>query len=130
MPGRVKNRSHGGVACTTWRAEVFPVKDFAPIALVVLSPNVLTAHPSLPVQSLKDLIQLAKAKPGQLTYASPGIATASHMAGVLFTRGAGIDLLHVPYKGGGVAVNDVNQSLQSGPGYSGKQDCRVSRCDN
>ena len=107
-----------------------PVKDFTPITLVVLSPNVLTAHPSLPVQSLKDLIQLAKAKPGQITYASPGIATASHMAGVLFTRGAGIDLLHVPYKGGGVAVNDVNQSLQSGPGYSGKQDCRVSRCDN
>ena len=84
-----------------------PVKDFAPITLVVLSPNVLTAHPSLPVQSLKDLIQLAKAKPGQITYASPGIATASHMAGVLFTRDAGIDLLHVPYKGGGVAVNDL-----------------------
>ena len=84
-----------------------PVKDFAPVSLVVLSPNVLTAHPSVPVQSLKDLIQLAKAKPGQITYASPGIATASHMAGVLFTRGAGIDLLHVPYKGGSIAVNDV-----------------------
>ena len=84
-----------------------PVKDFVPIALVVLGPNVLTAHPSLPVQSLNDLIQLAKAKPGQITYASPGIATASHMAGVLFARGARIDLLHVPYKGGGVAVNDL-----------------------
>ena len=84
-----------------------PVKDFVPIALVVLGPNVLTAHPSLPVQSLNELIQLAKAKPGQITYASPGIATASHMAGVLFARGARIDLLHVPYKGGGVAVNDL-----------------------
>jgi tripartite-type tricarboxylate transporter receptor subunit TctC len=84
-----------------------PVKDFAPIALVVHGPNVLTAHPSLPVQSLMDLIQLAKAKPGQIAYASPGVATASHMAGVLFARGAGIDLLHVPYKGGGIAVNDV-----------------------
>ena len=84
-----------------------PVKDFAPISLVVLGPNVLTAHPSLPVQSLQDLVQLAKSKPGQITYASPGIATASHMAGVLFVRGAGIDLLHVPYKGGGVAVTEV-----------------------
>ncbi len=84
-----------------------PVKDFAPISLVVLGPNILTAHPSLPVQSVKDLIQLAKSKPGQITYASPGIATASHMAGVLFVRGAGIDLLHVPYKGGGPAVTDL-----------------------
>lgn len=84
-----------------------PVKDFAPISLVILGPNILTAHPSLPVQSVKDLIQLAKAKPGQITYASPGIATASHMAGVLFVRGAGIDLLHVPYKGGGPAVTDL-----------------------
>jgi tripartite-type tricarboxylate transporter receptor subunit TctC len=84
-----------------------PVKDYTPISLVVLGPNVLTAHPSLPVQSLKDLIQLAKAKPGQISYASPGVATASHMAGVLFARGAGIDLLHVPYKGGGIAVSDV-----------------------
>jgi tripartite-type tricarboxylate transporter receptor subunit TctC len=84
-----------------------PVKDFAPISLAVLSPNVMTVHPSLPAQSLKDLVQLARAKPGQITYASPGIATASHMAGVLFARGAGIDLLHVPYKGGSIAVNDV-----------------------
>jgi tripartite-type tricarboxylate transporter receptor subunit TctC len=84
-----------------------PVKDFAPISLVVLGPNVLTTHPSLPVQSIKDLVQLAKTKPGQITYASPGIATASHMAGVLFVRGAGIDLLHVPYKGGGPAVTDL-----------------------
>ena len=84
-----------------------PVKDFAPLSLVVLGPNVLTAHPSLPAQSVKELIQLAKAKPGQITYASPGIATASHMAGVLFVRGAGIDLLHVPYKGGGPAVTDL-----------------------
>ncbi|HTD89780.1 MAG TPA: tripartite tricarboxylate transporter substrate binding protein [Burkholderiales bacterium] len=84
-----------------------PVKDFVPIALVVLGPNVLTAHPLVPVQSLNDLIRLAKARPGQITYASPGIATASHMAGLLFARSAGIDLLHVPYKGGGVAVNDL-----------------------
>jgi tripartite-type tricarboxylate transporter receptor subunit TctC len=84
-----------------------PIKDFAPVSLLVLSPNVMSVHPSLPSQSLKDLIQLAKAKPGQITYASPGIATASHVAGVLFARSAAINLLHVPYKGGSIAVNDV-----------------------
>ena len=84
-----------------------PIKDFAPVSLVLLGPNLLTAHPSLPVQSLKELIQLAKANPGKISFASPGIATASHMAGVLLNRGAGINLLHVPYKGGGIAVNDV-----------------------
>jgi tripartite-type tricarboxylate transporter receptor subunit TctC len=84
-----------------------PVKDFTPVSLLVLSPNVMTVHPSLPAQSLKELIQLARAKPGQIAYASPGIATASHMAGVLLARGAAIDLLHVPYKGGSLAVNDV-----------------------
>jgi tripartite-type tricarboxylate transporter receptor subunit TctC len=101
-----------------------PLRDFAPVTLAILGPNILTAHPSLPVQSLKQLIALAKANPGKITFASiapaatgarsrcsapvsPGIATASHMAGVLFNRGAGINLLHVPYKGGGVAVNDV-----------------------
>src|SRR5262249_56904306 len=65
-----------------------PVRDFTPVSLAVLSPNVMTVHPSLPAQSLKDLIQLARAKPGQITYASPGIATASHMAGVVATRAA------------------------------------------
>jgi tripartite-type tricarboxylate transporter receptor subunit TctC len=67
----------------------------------------MIVHTSVPAKSVKDLIALAKAKPGGITYASPGIATASHMAGVLFVRGAGIDLLHVPYKGGGPAVSDL-----------------------
>ena len=84
-----------------------PVRDFAPVTLAVLGPNILTAHPSLPARSLRELIQLARTNPGQITFASPGIATASHMAGVLLNRGAGINLLHVPYKGGGLAVNDV-----------------------
>lgn len=84
-----------------------PVRDFAPITLLVVGPNILTAHPSLPAQSLGELIQLAKAKPGQITFASPGVATASHMAGELLNRAAGISLLHVPYKGGGIAVSEV-----------------------
>ena len=84
-----------------------PVKDFVPVSLVVLSPNVMTVHPSVPAQSLKELVLLARARPGQITYASPGIATASHIAGVLLAKGAAINLLHVPYKGGSIAVNDV-----------------------
>jgi tripartite-type tricarboxylate transporter receptor subunit TctC len=84
-----------------------PVKDFSPVTLVVISPNMLTAHPSVPAQSLSDLIQLAKAKPGQITFASPGVGSLSHMAGELLMRAAGIKMLHVPYKGGGLAVSDL-----------------------
>lgn len=84
-----------------------PIKDFTPITLAVLAPNMLTAHPSLPAQSLKELIQLAKSKPEQITFASPGVATTSHMAGELLNRGAGIKLRHIPYKGGGAAVTEV-----------------------
>lgn len=84
-----------------------PIRDFTPLSLIALGPNVLTAHPSIPANNVKELVTLAKSQPGKLTYGSPGIATASHMAGVLFTRGAGIDLLHVPFKGGNPAVAAV-----------------------
>ena len=84
-----------------------PVKDFAPIALLIVIPNVLVAHPSLPARSLQELIQLARAKPGGLSYASNGTGTSAHMAGELLQRAAGIQILHVPYKGAGIAVNDV-----------------------
>jgi len=84
-----------------------PIKDFAPVSLAVLVPNILVAHPSVPAQSIKELIAIAKSKPGQLSYASPGIGTNSHIAGELLNRAAGIRLLHVPYKGGGLAVNDL-----------------------
>jgi tripartite-type tricarboxylate transporter receptor subunit TctC len=84
-----------------------PVRDFSPVTLVVISPNMLTAHPSVPAQSLGELIQLAKAKPGLITFASPGVGSLSHMAGELLMRAAGIKMLHVPYKGGGLAVSDL-----------------------
>jgi tripartite-type tricarboxylate transporter receptor subunit TctC len=84
-----------------------PIKDFSPVTLIVVSPNMLTAHPSVPAQSLGELIQLAKAKPGQITFASPGVGSLSHMAGELLMRAAGIKMLHVPYKGGGLAVSDL-----------------------
>jgi tripartite-type tricarboxylate transporter receptor subunit TctC len=84
-----------------------PIKDFSPVTLIVVSPNMLTAHPSVPAQTLSELIQLAKAKPGQITFASPGVGSLSHMAGELLMRAAGIKMLHVPYKGGGLAVSDL-----------------------
>lgn len=84
-----------------------PVRDFAPISLSVLIPNILVAHPSVPVHSIKELIQLAKSRPGQITFASNGTGTSSHIAGELLKRAAGIDLVHVPYKGAGIAINDA-----------------------
>ena len=78
-----------------------PVKDFAPISVVAVAPNILTAHPSVPVASLRGLVTLAKAKPGEVSYGSPGSGTAQHLAMELFRSMAGIQLVHVPYNGGG-----------------------------
>lgn len=84
-----------------------PQRDFAPITLTTLIPNIVVAHASVPVHSVKDLIEHAKAKPRQLSYASNGNATASHIAGELFRHRAGIQWIHVPYKGAGPAIGDV-----------------------
>ena len=84
-----------------------PQRDFAPIGLTTLIPNIIVAHASVPVRSVKELIDYAKAKPKQLSYASNGNATASHIAGELFRHRAGFEWIHVPYKGAGPAINDV-----------------------
>ena len=83
------------------------VTSFAPIALLAAGPNVITATPSLPVKTVKDLIALAKAKPGQLHYSSSGIGGFNHFSGELFKTMAGVNLTHIPYKGGGPAMLDV-----------------------
>ena len=83
------------------------LKDFAPVSLTCLVPQVLVVNPALPVKSVKDLIALAKAKPGALSYASSGIGATGHMAAELFSRQAGIKMLHVPYKGNAQAIVDV-----------------------
>lgn len=80
-----------------------PVKDFTPITLLAVAPTVVCVNPSVPAKSLKDLIALAKAKPGELRFASGGAATPPHMAGEIFASMTGIKLVHVPYKGGGPA---------------------------
>jgi tripartite-type tricarboxylate transporter receptor subunit TctC len=81
-----------------------PAKAFAPISLLASFPNVLVVHPSLPASSLPDLIALAKASPGKLTFASAGFGSTTHLAAELLKSAAGLDLVHVPYRGGGPAV--------------------------
>ena len=83
------------------------VKDFAPITLLASTPNILVVHPSVAAKSVQELIALAKAKPGQLNYASSGSGSSAHLAAELFKNLAGIDLVHVPYKGGGPAVTSL-----------------------
>jgi tripartite-type tricarboxylate transporter receptor subunit TctC len=84
-----------------------PVRDFAPITLITSVPNVLVVHPSIPATSVKELIALARAKPGQLNFASGSTGSAGHLAGELFKTMAGVDMAHIPYKGAAPAVVDL-----------------------
>jgi tripartite-type tricarboxylate transporter receptor subunit TctC len=83
------------------------VKDFSPVTLAVSSPNILTVTPSLPAKSVKELIALAKAKPGTLNYAITSQGGGAHLAGELFMVMAGVDMVRVPYKSGGTAVTEL-----------------------
>src|SRR5688572_13068961 len=84
-----------------------PDKDFTPVTLVTVAPLVMACHPSLPVKSVKELIGLAKPKPKELLFATPGIGSIHHLTFEMFNRAAGITLTHVPYKGGPPAVIDT-----------------------
>ncbi len=84
-----------------------PVKAFVPIAMIAAGPNVLAVAPTLPVNSLKDLLALARAKPGQLNYASAGVGSFQHLGSALFVSLAKVNIVHVPFKGGGPAMVDV-----------------------
>jgi tripartite-type tricarboxylate transporter receptor subunit TctC len=84
-----------------------PDKAWAPVSLAARFPNVLVVHPSLGVKSIRELIDKAKAAPGQITYASSGIGTTSHLAVTSFAEAAGIDVLHVPYKGTSQSLQDL-----------------------
>ena len=83
------------------------MKDYAPVTQIATSPNVLTAHPSVQAKNLKELIALAKAKPGQVSFASTGVASVGHLTGELLNNLAGMKMTHVPYKGGGQAIIDL-----------------------
>jgi len=84
-----------------------PVKDFAPVALLVRNPYVLSVHPSLPVRSAKELIALAKTRAGQLVYSSAGNGSGAHLCGEMMKTMAGINVVHVPYKGAAPAITDL-----------------------
>jgi len=84
-----------------------PVHDFAPIVHLASAPNVVLIHPSLPVKTIGEFTRLARRHPGQLSYASSGVGSSTHLAAELFKMLAKIDLLHVPYKGGGPALADL-----------------------
>ena len=84
-----------------------PVRDFTMVAYVGYVPNVLVIHPSIPARNVKELIAVAKAKPGALSYASSGVGSTQHLAGELFKLLTGVDIVHIPYKGSGPAVIDL-----------------------
>jgi tripartite-type tricarboxylate transporter receptor subunit TctC len=84
-----------------------PIKDYEPVTLLATGPYILVVHPSLPVKSVNDLIALARARPGQLTYASSGNGSGGHLANELLNSMAHIKMLHIPYKGGGPALVDL-----------------------
>jgi tripartite-type tricarboxylate transporter receptor subunit TctC len=84
-----------------------PQRDFAPLSLLALSPLLLSLHPSLPVRSVTDMIKLARAQPGQLSFGAGGTGTPPHMAGELFKQMAGVNMLYVPYKGEAPAITDI-----------------------
>ena len=84
-----------------------PEKDLVPVSQVAIVPSVLVVHKDVPVRTVKELIQYAKAHPGKLNFASAGLGATSHLAGELFKQAAGVDLVHVPYRGTGAALADL-----------------------
>lgn len=102
-----------------------PVRDFAPITMAASAPLMLVVHPGVPAKTVKELIALAKARPGQLNYASFGTGTSGHLAAEMFKTMAGVNIVHVPYKGGGPATRS-----SCGTAYSRRKARRKgsSRC--
>ena len=99
--------THAIAASVNPKLSYDPVSDFSPISLIGSSPYVVAVHPALAANDLKELIALAKAKPGQLSYGSAGNASLAHLAGELFSLMAGVKLIHVPYKSSALSVLDV-----------------------
>jgi tripartite-type tricarboxylate transporter receptor subunit TctC len=104
----VSSISHVVLAPTIFPEKPYdPIRDFTAITQLVNQPIVFAAHPSFPGKTVKDVIAIAKRNPGALAYGSPGIGSAMHLAGELLENRTGLDLIHVPYKGGGPAVVDL-----------------------
>jgi tripartite-type tricarboxylate transporter receptor subunit TctC len=103
-----------GIGPSLYKLPYDPIKDFAPITQVASSPNILVVHPSVPVKTFKEFIAYAKANPKKLNFASSSVGSLGHLSGELLNRTAGIDMIHIPYKGSGQAVIDlVGGQIQS-----------------
>jgi len=103
---------HGGMGSLTLgpllsKIPYDTLRDFAPITLTARAPNILAVHPSLPVKSVKELIALAKARPGELNYATTGVGSTPHLMAALFASMAQVKMVHIPYKGGAPATTDL-----------------------
>ena len=98
-----------------------PLNDYTPVTQITSAPNVLVVHPSLPVKSVKELIALARAKPGKIDYASSGNGSTQHLTGALFCKMAGIEMTHIPYRGSGPVTSDLlgGQVMVAFPGIAG-----------
>ena len=105
--GTAAMNTHGAATGLYPKLPYDAVRDFAPVVYAVSTVSVLSVHPALPVRSLKELLALARARPGQLTYASGGSGTSSHLFMELLKMDTGVDIVHVPYKGSAPAVTDV-----------------------
>lgn len=99
--------THSSNLCVYSKLPYDTLKDFEPVTNVAIAPHVLVVHPSLPVHSVKELIALARVKPGELNFASAGSGSSQHLAGALFNNITGVKIVHIPYKGGVPALNDV-----------------------
>ncbi|MGZ9014415.1 MAG: tripartite tricarboxylate transporter substrate binding protein [Burkholderiales bacterium] len=99
--------SSHGINPTLYKLPFDPVKDFTGVAFIATSPMMLTVHPTVPAKSVRDLVAVAKERPGKLNYGSSGTASIVHLAGELFNVSAGIKTIHIPYKGTGPALNDL-----------------------
>src|SRR3954467_10129559 len=102
----IASSSYATNAALTSKPTFDPIRDVTPISLVGVAPLVLVVHPAVPARSIPELIALAKAQPGRLKFGSSGTGASPHLAGELFKASAGINLLHVPYKGSGPALID------------------------
>jgi len=96
-----------GVNPNLYKLAFDPIRDLAPVTLIATAPLLVVVHPSLPVISLKELIALAKRQPGKVSYSSAGVGSSNHLAGALFNIEAGVDVVHIPYKGASPAVIDL-----------------------
>ena len=103
---------HGGMGSFTLapflgKVPYDSLRDFTPVTLTARAPNVLAVHPSLPVKTVKELIALARSRPGQLDYATPGVGSTPHLTAALFVSMSGVRMVHIPYKGGAPATTDL-----------------------